>query len=77
MLETSVLWAPVCKFIVCYLFAALDYSWGKATVVPFCRSGLPLSENPEHHPKKKNEPFTQEDAFEDTAIKPGFGIVKF
>ncbi len=36
---------------------------------------VPLSENPNHHPKKKKA-VQPEDAFKDTAFKPGFEIVK-
>jgi hypothetical protein len=39
------------------------------------RFGIPISEDPDHHPIKKS---TQPgDAFEDTDFKPGFKIVKF
>jgi hypothetical protein len=44
--------------------------------VLFDRSQLPLSENPNHHQKKK-QAVQPEDAFEDTAFKSGFEIVKF
>ncbi len=49
---------------------------------------LPLSENPNHHPKKKKQKQKNKqkqkrtvqplgDAFEDTAFKPGLDIDKF
>jgi hypothetical protein len=37
---------------------------------------IPISGNP-HHKPGKNEPFSQEMRFKDTAFKPGFEIVKF
>jgi hypothetical protein len=46
----------------------------EATLVPLDRSWLPLSEDPD--PKKK-QTVQPGDAFEDTAFKPGFEIVKF
>ncbi len=48
----------------------------EATLVPLDRSWLPLSENPDQQPPKK---WTVQpgDAFEGTAFKPGFEIVKF
>jgi hypothetical protein len=49
-------------------------SW-EATLVPLDTSWLPLSEHPDHHPQKQAVQFG--DAFEDTAFKPGFEIVKF
>jgi hypothetical protein len=49
------------------------------TFMPFDRSRLPLSEDPDHHPqnKTKNEPFNQERHLKIPLFKPGFGIVKF
>jgi hypothetical protein len=41
---------------------------------PLNRFWLPVSENPDHHPKKKT--IQPEDAFEDTAFNPWFEIVK-
>jgi hypothetical protein len=40
-------------------------------LIPFDRSGLLLSENPDHHPLKK-QTVQPGDAFEDTAYEPGF-----
>jgi hypothetical protein len=42
--------------------------------MPIDRSWLPLSENPDHHLEKRT--VQPRDAFEDTAFKPGFEIVK-
>ncbi len=42
----------------------------------FDRFWLPLSQNLDHRPTKKGT-FQPGDAFEDTALKPGFEIVKF
>ncbi len=47
----------------------------EASLVPLDRSWLPLSENPFITPRQRTVQLG--DAFEDTAFKPGFEIVKF
>ncbi len=49
-------------------------SW-EATLVPLDMSWLPLLENPDEHPKKRT--VQSGDAFEDSASRLGFEIVKF
>jgi hypothetical protein len=44
-------------------------------LVPLIWSSLSLSENPDSNPQKGT--VQPQDAFEDTAFKPGFEIVKF
>jgi hypothetical protein len=48
----------------------------EATLVPLCRTGIPLLENPDQH-LPKNRIVQPGDEFEDTAFNPGFEIVKF
>jgi hypothetical protein len=53
-----------------------------ATLVQLDRSWFPPSENPDNHPQKKKKTKKKKtvqprDAFEDTALKLGFEIVKF
>ncbi len=51
-----------------------------ATLVPLDLPWNPVSENPDHRPKKKRKKkraVQRGDAFEDTALKTGFAIVEF
>jgi hypothetical protein len=49
----------------------------EVNLVSFDWSWFSLSKNADHHPPQKKRTVQLGDAFEDTAFKPGFVIVKF